>query len=279
MKNKTLWISVIAFAILAVIFAFWDLPIMGKFADHDTKWAYYFQAYGQIPGMMVGFLGGSVLLRLTKLEKSFKSIGAAVGLFIITAFMAMGFWGDIMGQQIDVKVNYQLTLALAILSVVIVQVWFRRIPEETMQTYKSFGQIATLLFFLAGVITVWAVKIPWGRWTYRDMLEVGDLTLFTPWYLPQGNNGHHSFFSGHTAIAFCVLPIVLLFRRNKRHYAIAWMLALSFGVITALSRVAIGAHFPSDVLFGGGETLLWFWILGRIFLKDESQDMSNSLVS
>ncbi|MFC1878705.1 phosphatase PAP2 family protein [Chloroflexota bacterium] len=268
MKNIMLWISAVVFVILAIIFAFTDLPIMLKVGNPGSGWGRFMQAYGQLPGMLVGFFGGSILLRLTKPGKSFRSVGTAVGFFILTTFLAFGFWGDALGQQIDAEVNYLLVLGLGVISLLIVQVWFRRIPDQTMQRYKVFGQIAVLLFFLAGLITVWSIKIPWGRWTYRDMLEVGDLSIFTPWYLPQGNNGHHSFISGHTALAFCVLPVVLLFKENKKHYQIAWTLALIWGVIGAISRVAIGAHFPSDVLFGGGQTLLWFWKLRQNFLTD-----------
>ena len=135
-----------------------------------------------------------------------------------------------------------------------------------MQKYKPFAQVAVPLFFIAGFIIVWAIKIPWGRWTYRDMLEIGDLSLFTPWYLPQGNNGHHSFISGHTSIAFCVLPVVLLFRKSEIQFAIAWVLVMLWGVANALSSVVIGAHFPSDVFLGAGQTLFWFYILaGKIF--------------
>jgi membrane-associated phospholipid phosphatase len=42
---------------------------------------------------------------------------------------------------------------------------------------------------------------------------------------------------------------------------------LLWGVIGALSRVVIGAHFASDTLFGAGQTLLWFWFLKNKFVK------------
>ncbi len=267
--NKTLGVSVITFSILAVVFAFTDLSIMKAIADPNSGWAYQMQAYGQLPGMLVGLLGNSIVLRLARLEKSFKSIASAILLFILTLLSGLGFWADVMGIQIGAQVNFPLVLALGIVSLMIVQVWLRRIPDETMQAYKSIGQI-TLLLSLLAVITVWGIKIPWGRWTFRDMQEVGDLSLFTPWYLPQGNNGHHSFISGHTAFAFFVLPIVLLFRKNKKHYTIAWVLVMLWGTVAAFSRIAIGAHFPSDVLFGAGETLLWFWILTKRLLKDKA---------
>ncbi|MCP4600165.1 MAG: hypothetical protein GY847_06460 [Proteobacteria bacterium] len=197
MKNKTFWILVAIFSFLAVIFAFTDLQIAQTIADPNSGWGYQMQAYGQLPGMLVGFLGTSVLLRLAKLERSFKSIASTTLLFLLTLMGGLGFWGDAMGMQVGVRPNGLLILALGIISLIIIQVWLRRIPDETMQAYKSTGQIAFLLNFLA-TITVWGIKIPWGRWTYRDMLEVSDLSLFTPWYLPQGNNGHHSFISGHT---------------------------------------------------------------------------------
>jgi membrane-associated phospholipid phosphatase len=264
MKINPLWISIIVFATLAILFAFTDLPIMQKVANPESGWAHFMELYGQLPGALVGFMGGSVLFALYKVQKNFKSIAGVIGLSILVLFTSFGFWMDALGAQ-GGDMNPLMALGLGIVMLIVVQIILRRLPKEHLAHYIPVAQVAFILLFVAGIITVWAIKIPWGRWTYRDMLEVGDLTLFTPWYLPQGNNGHHSFISGHTAIAFCVLPVVLLFRDNKRHYQIAWILALAWGVIGAISRVAIGAHFPSDVLFGGGQTLLWFWILQNKF--------------
>ena len=268
LKNKSLWTSIAVFGILALIFAFSDLAISENFATPQSKWAYFMEAYGQLPGMLIAFLGSNILLRLMRLEKTFKSITSTIDLFILTAFMGIIFWVNALGQQVGQEVDYLLVLGLSIVLLITIQVWFHRIPDENMQEYKVFGQIAISLFFLAGVITVWGIKIPWGRWTFRDMMKFGDLSLYTPWYLPQGNNGHHSFFSGHTALAFCVLPVVLFFRKNKTQYTIAWILVMLWGGIMAISRVKIGAHFPSDVLFGGGQTILWFWLLKKKFLKE-----------
>ena len=271
MKNKNLWISVAVFVILAVIFAFTDLAISQGYADPQSGWANFLELYGQLPGAFVGFLGGSALLALYKVEKSFKSVSGVIGLFILTLFTSLMFWGDVLGAQALLeKTNPIPPLGLGILMLIIVQVILRRLPEGSLEEYKPAAKVALTLIFVAGLITVWSIKIPWGRWTYRDMLEFGDLSLFTPWYLPQGNNGHHSFISGHTALSFCALPIVLLFRNNKKQYTIAWVLALAWGVLGALSRVKIGAHFPSDVLFGGGQTILWFWILKNKFFKIDS---------
>ena len=54
-----------------------------------------------------------------------------------------------------------------------------------------------------------------------------------------------SFPSGHTlhAIAFSLVACF--------HYPGLWVLLWAFTVLTALSRVALGLHYPSDVIAGG----------------------------
>ena len=71
-------------------------------------------------------------------------------------------------------------------------------------------------------------------------------------------------------MAFLILPVVVLFRENDKQYQTAWILVMLWGIAGAMSRVAIGAHFPSDVLFGGGETIFWFMLLKQRVLKDEN---------
>lgn len=267
MKNKTLLISVAIFIVLAVVFAFTDLAISEAVADPQLGWAHFMELYDQLPGAFVGFLGGSVLLALYKTEKTFKSIAGVIGLGFLALLAGVMFWLDALGAQ-GGETNPLLALIFGVVMFVLGQVIFRRVPDDRLAEYKPTAKVALTLMFVAGIITVWVFKIPWGRWTYRDILEAGDLSLFTPWYLPQGVNGHQSFFSGHTALSFAVLPVVLLFKNNKRNYTIAWILVFAWGLLGAASRVAIGAHFASDVLFGGGQTLLWFWILRKRFLPD-----------
>ena len=64
---------------------------------------------------------------------------------------------------------------------------------------------------------------------------------------------HNSLPSGHTITVFAavtaILGALLPFPENKRHYL--WLLAgLSVATFISLSRVAVGAHWPLDVVFG-----------------------------
>jgi membrane-associated phospholipid phosphatase len=123
--------------------------------------------------------------------------------------------------------------------------------------------VALGLPYLASVITVWAIKIPWGRWTPRDITAVGDPGLFSPWYLPQGANGHYSFVSGHTSFACAVIAIVLIVATTRRALSVGLLACLAWVVIVATSRVVLGAHYPSDTVFAAVITFLWAFLLAR----------------
>jgi membrane-associated phospholipid phosphatase len=249
MKNKGLWLSVAVFSVLAMIFAFTDWQISQVLYDPKSGWANFMEAYGQLPGAFLGLLCGSILLRMYKVEKNAKSIAGVIGLALLTTLASFGFTADAFGAQVDsAKLSLPVVFGMAIGAVILGQVILRRFSLEAVSQYKTAAKVGLALMIVGGVITVWMIKIPWGRWTYRDILEAGNVALFSPWYLPQGVNGHQSFFSGHTAMSFVVLGYLLL---------------LLWGVIGGLSRVVIGAHFASDVLFGAGETILWFVLLSK----------------
>jgi len=176
MKNKILWISIFIFVVLAAIFAFTDLQIMESVADPESRWAYYFEAYGQLPGMLVAFLGGNILLRSNKFKKTFKSISTGILLFILTTFMGAGFWGDVFLMQITKDFTQPFVLPLTLISIIVIQILYRRISDEKIEKLKPIGKVVVLLFIMAVFATVWGITFAWGRWTYRDMLEGKQVT-------------------------------------------------------------------------------------------------------
>lgn len=64
--------------------------------------------------------------------------------------------------------------------------------------------------------------------------------------------GHSSFPSGHSITIFTWIIIMLLYFAPKHHFAkmIWWIIGITIGLFIALSRVAVGAHHPLDVVCG-----------------------------
>jgi membrane-associated phospholipid phosphatase len=266
--NTPIAILLAIWVVLAIIFAFTDLQISQGIYNPNSGWAHLFEAYGQIPGGLVAFSCGALLLRLYKLEKKFWSIIKLIGLYLVTYLAAAMPLMDLFGAQEKAHLNMPLIFGLALVLLLLVRLVLGRIPAEKLAQLKPAAKVGLTLMFVAGILTVWAFKIPWGRWTYRDMISEGNISLFTPWYLPQGINGHNSFFSGHSAMFLSVLPVILFFKKQATGRKVALVLVLLWGTVGALSRVVIGAHFASDVLFGAGETILWFLLLSKWFKAD-----------
>jgi len=273
MKNRALWITVVVFVILAVIFAFTDWQISQAVYNPEAGWAHIMEAYGQLPAALIGFVSGSLLLRTFKVNKNARSILGVIGISLATIVAAFGFFADAFGAQVDSEsINMPLLVGSTVVALILAQVILRRFSPEALSPYLNIAKVGLAVFFVGGILSVWAVKIPWGRWTYRDILAAGDTGLFSPWYLPQGPNGHHSFFSGHTAMCFAVLPLILLVKNGSPARRILLAVLLLWGVIGAASRVVAGAHFASDVLFGAGQTLLWFMIFQKRFISEPAAE-------
>jgi membrane-associated phospholipid phosphatase len=68
--------------------------------------------------------------------------------------------------------------------------------------------------------------------------------------------GHNSFPSGHAITAFLVVAVLLAGDGTARPRWPAAIAIASAGIAVALSRIAVGAHWPSDVLAGAGLGLL-----------------------
>lgn len=72
-----------------------------------------------------------------------------------------------------------------------------------------------------------------------------------------------SFPSGHTATLFVLLGCLALWL-DRWALSRIYPLVFTLGVLAALSRVAVGAHWPMDILFGA--TIGWLSALGARFL-------------
>lgn len=105
-----------------------------------------------------------------------------------------------------------------------------------------------VLYFAFELCGITIIKGIWGRGRYDDLLAMGALFNYTPWYAPQFFTGNTSFPSGHTAFSFGVFLLYLLALRLEKFRGGAFALCSGYVVCMAFSRIVMGRHYVTDVL-------------------------------
>ena len=178
----------------------------------------------------------------------------------------------------------------------VVALW-KRIPRATND--KMIWWALAIVGAAAFMLIVHFVKSPIGRVRFRTMNYIGDtdFELFTPWYVLNGkrvlierslagvvgstpqtkaalivaSDTCKSFPSGHTFSAAMVytllaLPYVSDKCNTKGVKLVLWLGTVGFTGIVAISRIVAGAHYFSDVLFGGTICFVGAMIAREIFV-------------
>jgi undecaprenyl-diphosphatase len=77
------------------------------------------------------------------------------------------------------------------------------------------------------------------------------------------SSGGPSFPSSHAVNSFVAATLIMLFFKNPIYTAVAYTVA----VISAFSRVYVGVHYPSDIIFGAVIGFFIGWIAYKIVEK------------
>ena len=147
---------------------------------------------------------------------------------------------------------------------------FKSVKEQTLFKLAKWV-IAFIIAAAVASILIELIKRPVGRMRYRTMNFFGDTNHngFTAWYVANGkrygpdeykwladtHDMYKSFPSGHTCAAgtmyaLIMLPVALGIK-NKGIKAISIIAPILYVGLVASSRIVAGAHYFSDVLFGG----------------------------
>jgi membrane-associated PAP2 superfamily phosphatase len=108
-----------------------------------------------------------------------------------------------------------------------------------------------------GVVVNWVFKDHWGRPRPLHITELGGHNDYIP-PLKIGDTPHKSFPCGHCSVGYSLFALYFLSRKRKGFY---FSLALVAGLTMALSRMAAGGHFLSDILWSGYLVFLVAWLL------------------
>ncbi len=165
-------------------------------------------------------------------------------------FYASGKTAEYLDYSIGSKKKLALFAAFSFVIAAFLYLLVGKVPMEVKK--KLFLPAAyTIAASIAVLLTVSALKTIWGRARLREMVDENSFTDYTPWYKPNFFSGSYSFPSGHTAHATLVLMLSKwLFGKGEKYKPAVFALSYGFIALMAFSRLAAGAHFLSDILFG-----------------------------
>jgi membrane-associated PAP2 superfamily phosphatase len=144
-----------------------------------------------------------------------------------------------------------------------------------VSTHAAIFLIATLAL-APGLLVNVLLKNHWSRPRPAAVMEFGGSERFVPWWDPRGQCVKNcSFVSGETSSAFWTLAPATLAPAPWRFFAYAS--AIVFGVGMSVVRMAMGAHFFTDVVFAAIFTFIIIVLMhGLIFRLRPSDSESKT---
>lgn len=252
-SNKTTaYYFILIWIIAAFLLESSDLWISINLYNPNAAWAILLQKYGEIPGLIVVLIGVHIYIVTLKVSSNIKTIlftgfllttGSLITIYILAAIsLALNdSW-----EYFNSNRNY--FFLAAILINILISLLFRKRYKFSKKSIL-FSRISFRTFFYGYLLIATPLKIFWGRIRFRDLAE--NYSNFSAWYVPNGITGNQSFPSGHASMSFIMIVLFVLFMDQAFYKRIILKgLIISWGLAVCISRVVIGAHFISDVLFG-----------------------------
>ncbi len=266
MKNINILIILLlsVWGVLAGYFAFNDLSFSNTIVNPQSGWAVFFEQYGEIPGAVVILSG--IMIYSAQLESS-----STLKLMLLQTVLMLSLSGILLylsylvlfniteSEKSFLLVSPFLFIAFLILNILSVLL-LRKIRIKFSANLKIISNIIVGTAFWGYIIFIQFVKFIWGRVRFRDL----DLlqSNFTEWYVVNGINGHQSFPSGHAAMGWMLLPVFLLvIDKNVLIKSFSIWLIIIVAAVISVSRIVIGAHYGSDVIFGSFVIIITFLLL------------------
>ena len=168
---------------------------------------------------------------------------------------------------------------------------------ETLKKLLKYVLAAACAVLLANVL-IMIIKDPIGRMRFRAInstlgagyIESGEVQGYTPWYVINHQpskeilaqfksiygvkDAFKSFPSGHTCSAgtlytLIMIPTLFGWTGNKKKLGATiacWVVPIVYTGLVAISRIMVGAHYMSDVTFGGTLAFVCAVIMWEIFI-------------
>ena len=260
-KNGLLVFLISIWIILAVIFGIYDLDISKTIVNQNSVWAKFLENYGMIPGLFIILSGIYIYYSFIKTKSDVWSYTQKIVFFLVSIGLIFYLFDILLGNIASDHLILFLIISFSI-SIIIFIVLHKANQVQSAIAIR-YAKVVVAVALFGYVIFIQGVKYFWGRVRFRELDAA--FSQFTPWYLPQGITGSDSFPSGHAAMGWMLLALLILLANKKQwmKYS-AIVIIFLWGVTLALSRVVIGAHYASDVLFGSAVIIFWYLYFSRI---------------
>lgn len=291
-----------AFAALALVAAFFDLAINKALYNPNSLYGQYFAKLGELPSYLAAPAAG-VIFFYQDFGKSktattiWKLVSTA--LIFVGWMYAIGhwFWENFIMQDLMYAGVYKVVFSAALTLCLLLGC--AKVDKKVMRKLLVLALFIAVVAAVSNII-VQIMKIIWARQRFRTMVDTptnagliaafvkdGELYQgFSPWYKPTlifkmpirtdeymsaykavDSDTFKSFPSGHTvaaAASFFVIILPDMYRKLSNYKWMFWALPAIYTAAVAISRIVMGAHYLSDVLFGGfigfGVAALARWI-------------------
>ncbi len=267
MKSTTLttimlFVIVALWGIFAAVFGIFDLEISHLFINRSSIWGNIGADYGELPGfclicVSICILFGSLFDNKHKQKIPFFII-------IATTFGSLIYFLIIHNYDIA-----KYLIALGIGPIFFVPIFY----QKDLKEFRKISWVILLLAIFNPLFFVQIMKLLTQRVRYRNLLDIG-LENYSRWYASFGlSTDNNSFPSGHTAMGWMLLPLIIAVKQLKWRNPLRILVilfVLFVGVFVGLSRVKVGAHYASDVLFSTGAAFVYTIILHQWFYLSEA---------
>lgn len=238
----------ILFALLMGAASVWDLQIDTILNNTSSVVAVWFDKTGEMPASLLITAAAGFIVRCS--EKIWVKIPGSVAVLAAGGYFGMWF-GERLFTDNEFQLPFSIIFGIGFGAAVLFTLHFVAIPESAK---KPLTVIAVLGLCAAGLetLTVSGMKALWGRVRFREL--DGNFSQFTPWYVINGCTGSHSFPSGHTGSAgmsFLVMLLPSVSEKCRKYKSALFFTAFFYTSVVAFTRLVMGAHYLSDVAFGG----------------------------
>jgi len=264
-KNKSIIIfGLLGLAVLLFVLGIFDVAISDTFYKADSGVGHFFETTGEPPSIILFVFCVNFMLVFER-STAYRISHFVWGIIGLT-YLTLKLSGDFCPTgAFSMYVNIIIgVIGQLILSLVIYYGLKKKYKERFVLGVddKGIGDFCnkcrvTALCCIITLFVSFFLKAFWGRVRYRDVLAgKGEYSFFA---IPQLFTGHFSFPSGHSANAACFMSVTYLVS-DKKKLAVLRCILVVWLVLTAFSRLRLGAHYVTDIVTGVAVGLFAVWI-------------------